>query len=313
MLKEAQLAGTHRLYGALHVLLRPHGFHWMGRLSLPSAAHSRAARLRLPPGVWLLLLGALVASAGSLLQIACAGALQAATGLRAQVAAVQVRPLHGDVQMYGVHLLNPEGFSEPVMVEISELYAKYRLRTFFTEGVVHLERLQLVLHQLHVVRSPDGRLNLEAIRGWKPFALPWDPRTSRLDALDLHIGTVTLADHTKQPPLARRFHVDSDQRYPRITYPTLLPGFIVSQALLSTMAGQLMGLDVEGLRATTAEGLRYSPGALGGLLKGGVRRAGEIGWFAVETTGDAVRRLADVLSRVVGTNRHSEADPALKK
>lgn len=95
-------------------------------------------------------------------QAALVGGVQALTGLRVSVGGMDVGLLRTSIGIRGVRIANPRGFTDPVMVDLPELYVDYRLLPLLT-GRVHLDEVRLHLREVVVEKNAAGWLNLTAI------------------------------------------------------------------------------------------------------------------------------------------------------
>ena len=172
------------------------------------------------------------------------------TGLGVHVENMQVGLLKTWVNIDGLYIFNPAGFSDRLMADIPRAYIDYDLASFFKKQV-HVQELDLVLREFTVVKGPDGALNVNSISGLsKPRQagsparkIPAKNPDIRIDILRLKIGRVLYKDYTQIPPAISEFAVNIDERYENITDPDKLVKLIVNRALVNTAISKLAEMD----------------------------------------------------------------------
>jgi hypothetical protein len=178
------------------------------------------------------------------------------TGLGVQVQDMQMGLFKTWVNIDGLYLFNPSGFSDRLMADMPRVYIDYDLGSFFRKQV-HLSELDLVLREFIVVKGPDGRLNVNSIRDLSKPAhgaepVPTSPPKKpdiRIDILRLKIGRVLYKDYTQMPPAISEFAVNIDERYENITDPDKLVKLIVTRALVNTAISNLAEMDFSRLES----------------------------------------------------------------
>ena len=207
-------------------------------------------------------------------QAALCGGVKAMTGLSLHTDRIEVGLLKSAVGVRGLRLGNPPGFSDPVMIDIPEVYVDYDLGAFLKQRV-HLEEVRLHLKELVVVRNQQGQLNLNSL---KPIQeSKQQPRGQaatrpsqqaipeiQIDRLHLQIGKVVYKDYTARgAPLIQEFPINLDEWHQHITNPTVLAGLIVSRALMKTSIARVTGFDLGPLQAQVSEQLTQATQLVG--------------------------------------------------
>ena len=214
------------------------------------------------PMVWIAAIGAvgigLVLTKNLVARSAVAAGVKAVTGLTLDVGSMDVGLFNTAVGVKELRLRNPDGFTDPYMVEIPELYVDYDLGAFFRHQV-HLQTLRLDLKQLTVVKERHGQLNLDALKvvraSKEKTQRPAQPAPGKapeiqVDQLHLKIGSVVYKDYSGGGnPKVQTFPVNIDETYDRITNPQALAALIVSRALMQTSIARLTGLDLGAVEA----------------------------------------------------------------
>ena len=242
-------------------------------------------------------------------QAAVSGGVQALTGLRVRMDRLHVGLLRQVVHVQGLRVLNPDGFQDPVMVDLPELYVDYDLWAFLG-GKVHLKDVRVHLRRLVVAKNEQGELNLASVpvvqqqqhppagtssSSGKPLAL-------RIDRLHLHIGTVVFKDASPRAMTHEQsFPINVDEHYTNITHPEALASLILTKALAKTTIARLTGLDVgalsqqagAALKAVAGQAtkeLQSAAGKTAGVAKEAAGRASEAAGEAAGQVGDALKK-----------------------
>ena len=238
---------------------------------------------------------------------AFSGGVKAITGLNTQVRGVQVGLFNTSVGIKGLRVLNPSGFPDRVMVEVPEIFVDYDLGSFL-KGKAHLETVRLHLSELNVIKSADGKVNLQSIKALEPAKAreatnPSQPGRApefQIDVLELKVGKVVYKDYASSPPMTQEFNVNIDERYEHITNPYVFSGLVVSRALMKTTVGRLANFDVAGLQANVTEALKLSAGQLTSTLMEGTAAAEKLGKGAWGSATDTIKDTTSSLKKLLG-------------
>jgi len=205
---------------------------------------------------WLVLVGVVVVivvivilGKNIIAKSAMSGAINAATGLRAEIGSMKVGVFNSRVDIEGLRLLNPEGFEEELMADIPTLYVDYDMGALL-ERKVHIEELRVNVREFVIVKNKDGKLNIDALKGMKAEEgkveeKPTAPEKQiQIDSFELKVGKVVYKDYTQSPPKVMEFPVNLDEKYENITDPRKLTYTLVARALLNTAIGKIADIDV---------------------------------------------------------------------
>ena len=235
------------------------------------------------------------------------GGVQAITGLETSVGRMSVGLLRTDVGIKNLRIGQPSGFPSGAMVDIPEVYVDYTLSAFL-KGQVHLEDVRLHLHELRVVKNPEGKVNLNSVAALQPSKqqdvkrstapTPGTAPQFQIDKLQLQIDRVIYTDYTATPPSTKEFSLSINQHFSGITNPYLLGSLIVSQALMQTTVAQLANFDVRGLQSTVQTGLTQGAAQLSQTLTTGAVHG--LGTDAAGTTKQAVGATTDAVKKLFG-------------
>jgi uncharacterized protein involved in outer membrane biogenesis len=179
------------------------------------------------------------------------GVTKTATGLTLSIASINIPLAKSTIGIRGLKLNNPEGFPEPVMLDMPVIYADYDIESLF-EGKVHFRHLTLNLDEFFVVKNKAGFLNLNALKiakkeKEKPAVSKKEAKklSLKIDVLDLKIGRVVYKDYSKGiAPKIKEFKISINERYENITDINSFVSLLVVRALANTTISQLTGFDI---------------------------------------------------------------------
>jgi len=232
-------------------------------------------------------------------RVAVSTAVRWVTGLRLEMASLEVGVLSPVIRIRHLRVYNPEGFPEPLMADFPEIAVRYRLSGLLARPI-HLQEVTLDLEQFMVVKDSRSQLNLDALKvvqASKPAAGPRSRPTHpssdiHIDVLDLRIGTVIYKEYGRAgPPVVREFPVQLDERYEQITNLQGLGALIVSRALVNTAIANLTHLDVQAIHSLAVD-------SLGGAAVV-ARHAIRLGSEAVGTVTGGAKKAAGWLKKVL--------------
>ncbi len=233
--------------------------------------------------------------------------VKAVTGLNLKIKKMKLGLVSTLIGIEELKLYNPEGFEDPVMVDIPEVYVNYRMGAFLKKKV-HLEEVRLYLKEFIVAKNKDGELNLDALTSIGGAKQAKDgveekkedtkkkPKASapqiQIDLLKLKIDKVYYKDYSKGDiPSVKEFNVNIDAVYENITDPKALVNIIVVNALANTTISSLTNFDLGPL----AEGLKGSVKGAGDVFTGLAGNTLDVGKDVGETAKDTIKNTTDKL------------------
>ncbi|MBU1853257.1 MAG: hypothetical protein KJ957_04370 [Candidatus Omnitrophica bacterium] len=195
-----------------------------------------------------------------MVKVALTGGVRAITGLKLSIRSINVGIFKTLIDIKGLKLYNPDGFSDKLMADIPEIYVDYKLGPFLRKEI-HFEKLKLNLKEFIVVKNEKGEVNLDSLKVVKEKKEKAKPAKEgkktafQIDVLELSIGKVIYKDYTAGPiPKVREFDVNIDGRYENINNPRTFANLIIVKALLNTTISNLADFDLgpltEGLKGT---------------------------------------------------------------
>ena len=204
--------------------------------------------------------------------------VKAATGLEMEIDRLEVGLLRSRVWVNGIRVLNPAGFQEPVMADILELYADADLPAFF-RGKTHLREMRLVVRELSLVKSREGKINLDSLtavgkarEGSGKLSGKSDEEVKRaefrIDKLRLKVGRVFYKDFSQgDSARVQEFLVGMDEEFQDVTSPEQIVSVLLTRTLAKTAAAALAGFDMSALKTQFLEAVGMPPGMVGGDLR----------------------------------------------
>ena len=254
-------------------------------------------KIRVVAIVLIVLVGGLLVGKNVIANLAVTGGVRAMTGLGLKIRHMDVGLMSTHLGVEGLRVLNPSGFSDPLMADLPEIYVDYDLGAFL-KGIVHLKEVRLHLKELTVVKNQQGAVNLNAVQAVKASKektqVPRErapaaarPASLRIDALELNIGSVVYKDYSSGMPQVRTFRVDIHERFRNVNDPRLLAGLIITRALAKTTVSSLAHLDLRAVESDVTSLLRSSLSQVDGIGKEALGSAEE----AVKGTAGALKKL----------------------
>ncbi|MFH1092551.1 MAG: AsmA family protein [Candidatus Omnitrophota bacterium] len=212
----------------------------------------------------------IIAGKNVIVKAAVTTGVKAVTGLDLKIKNMKIGLLSTLIGIEELKLYNPQGFEDPVMVDIPEVYIDYRMGAFLKKEV-HLEEVRLHLKEFVVAKNKDGKLNLDSLTSIGAAKEAKDgvkekkdagekkskaaPPKIKIDLLKLKIDKVYYKDYSKGGASSvKEFNVNIDATYENITDPQALVNIIVIKALANTTISSLTNFDV----GLLADGLKGS-------------------------------------------------------
>jgi len=195
--------------------------------------------------------------------------LKAVTGLNSQMESMNVGVFNTLIGIKGLQVLNPEGFTDKVMLDIPEIYIDYDLGSFF-KGKAHFEELRFNLKELIIARNDKGQLNLDSLKtaGAKKEKAPQESKEKagmpeiKIDTLALKIGKVTYKDYSvSKPARVTEFTVNIDEKFRDITDPSALVSLVLVKALSRAGIAGLVDFDLGPMKEEVSASLEQAQAA----------------------------------------------------
>ena len=228
--------------------------------------------------------------------------IEARAGLKLVIENVDVGLLATSAKIDNLILLNPPGYEDTVMAEISELFLDCDLGALLL-GKVHFQKVRLNLRRLFVVKNREGGLNVYALKGVAGKseagggqAIPIKEAKAKrglkeakakrglkeakakrgsfkIDRLELKVGKVIYKDYTAGAPIGViELNLNIDESYEDITSPGDVVKTVLERALVGTTIAKIANIDFGHIRADVAETLKRGVKE----IKGAAERAAEI-------------------------------------
>ena len=196
------------------------------------------------------------------IKVAVEKGVEMVTGLSLTTSGFNVGVLRSVVSIKGLKLHNPKGFTDPVMVDMPEIYVDYDLPAIFG-GMIHLKEARIDLAEFLVVKNTDGKLNLDSLKaltaqkqGKASQDKSGKPMKMRIDLLKLKIGKAVYKDYSAGgAPSVKEFNIGINDTYTNIDNPNTLVSLIVVKALSGTAIASLANFDVGALSSSVTGSL----------------------------------------------------------
>ncbi len=213
-------------------------------------------------------------------------AIKKITGLELSLGKLNLNLSKGDIKIENLNLYNSPQFSDRLMLEVPEIYVYSDLMALLKKHV-YLHELRLHLSQLYVIKSSDGRLNIDSLKSLSREGGGEMPQL-KIDRFVLVVGKVIYKDYSKVPgPLVKEFNINIDEEFTGIDSAQTLVRLIIVKAITKTSIERLAEFNLDLIRDPLA-----SMGILGS--------AGGVATRTLETLKNTAESLTDKLKKTLG-------------
>jgi len=189
------------------------------------------------------------------------------TGLKLNIDNLKIGITRSVVNIKGLRLFNPQGFKDPLMLDMPLVYIDYNLTAIMKERV-HLEDLRIHLKELTVVKNEKGELNLNYLTVVKSLKEGRPPQAKgrwasniQIDRLHLKIDKALYKDYSKGPNVfVKEFDVNIDETYTHIDDPYELVSLLVVRTLRNTSISKMSDFDIGALAGTISLSVKKMTG-----------------------------------------------------
>jgi hypothetical protein len=242
--------------------------------------------------VVLCILGGMLLTRNAIVKFSIEKTIAIVTGVRVNIGKLDIGILKPVVHIEQIQLLNPENFSDRVMIDIPEIYVDYHLPSIIG-GHFYFPQIRLSIKEVAVVKNAQGALNLDAlksVKAQKEESKDEKPKEAKeaglmpkikIDELHLSIVRVLYKDYSKKSdPEIMVFNINLKEVYRDVDDPFVLANLIIARSLANTTVSSLINFDLKGL-----------PSTVGGVVSG----VGKTVSTAVSGVKDTGKQAADTL------------------
>ncbi len=236
---------------------------------------------------------------------------QVVTGLKLKIGSFKVGLINTLVDIKNLRILNPSGFKDKNMLNMSEIYVDYDLPAIFS-GKIHLTEARINMQEFTVVKNEKGELNLDSLKvvqSQKSGGKPQEKSAAKIpniqiDKLNLKIGKVFFKDYSKGvEPRVTEFNINIDEEYKNITNPYSLVNLIVVKALMNTSIAKLANFDLKGMQNSVSDTLASAQKVAAETTKKTQEAAQQATKTATETAKSATDALSGLLNNPFGGDK----------
>jgi hypothetical protein len=243
------------------------------------------------------------------------------TGLGLKVEKLNIGIFDTKLHIVGLKMTNPKGFEEKVMLDLPEVLVDYNLGDIIG-GKIHTEEIIFNLQEFNVVRSGEGKLNLDALKVVQEGKAKEEkkPLKLQIDRFELKFGKVQFINYEKNTaePSVQTIELNLDEEYKDITNPQVIVAIIMQKVITNAALNKITGFDLGGISGAMGNVVGnmddLAAGALGsakeltdgalksaGDLTGGVMEGvGGISGDAAEKANEAVKEASEALQGLTG-------------
>ncbi|MDP8253027.1 MAG: AsmA family protein [Candidatus Kaelpia aquatica] len=250
------------------------------------------------------LIGAVFIFRNRIVKLAVSTGVKKITGLKLDIANLNVGIPETIISIEGMQLYNPPGYVDKIMVDMPEIYVDYNLAAILKNDI-HLKEVRINLREMIIVKTKDGGLNFDSLKVVKSAEEeqvvvkedgPGEKKKTRfrIDHLKLKIGRVVYKDYfSGSKPSIKEYNLNIDESYDNITDPQALARLILVRALINT---NIASFKIKNLQGLTANTLNMTIGELEGGVKQGVGIGETLGGSAKDITEKAGQAIKSIFN-----------------
>jgi hypothetical protein len=200
--------------------------------------------------------------------------VKALTGLKMNIASMDVSIVNTSISMNGMKLFNAPEYSDRIMVYMPEIHVDYNLGSIL-KGKTHLKEVKIQVKELNVIKSKDKKLNIDALNIVKESKRPEKSYKEKktevmIEKLSLKIGEVMYKDFSLgSKPEVITYDVNLNETFHKITDLNQIGKLILVRALMNTNIANLANFALAPLKSDISETLKQAvkPGTITKELK----------------------------------------------
>ncbi len=185
-----------------------------------------------------------------------------ATGAPVRIGRLSMSLMRQTIEIRDLCIYNPVGFPKGILAALPEIQIRYDLFSLLG-GRLHLPLVDIELSELGLIRSKEGRLNVDALRAAKEEYKDKGALPMRLDIVNLYIGRLVSKDYSLGIPIVKVYEIRINKSYRDITS--------VRQLVLLILSEPMKAAGIEGAIIYSAAALSqvaFLPVAAGALVIG---------------------------------------------
>lgn len=163
----------------------------------------------------------------------------------------------GSITLKNLRVMNPRKYTERLMLDAPLVAIEADIQSFF-KNQAHFKNIEIDLKELTVIRSRDGRLNVDAVKPEKKPGAPAEKSSGpklHIDRLSLSIGRVVYKDYSLgDSPTVQTFEVGiRDRVFNDLESPDAVVSVVMFEALTHTALANLADLDLGAFKGNAAD------------------------------------------------------------
>lgn len=151
------------------------------------------------------------------------------------------------IEIKGLRVFNPEGFSDAVMVDMPEAYADYDLGAIFSHKI-HIQDMRLDLREFLITRNEQGVLNLNT---FKVSELK-SSHIVKIDRLRLKISKIVFKDYSKKPVVVREYNLNLNEQFQNLDGIHSVVRIVIVKAVTGTAIKNLIKFNLDSIQKPVA-------------------------------------------------------------
>ncbi|MFH0941145.1 MAG: hypothetical protein V1840_04755 [Candidatus Omnitrophota bacterium] len=180
------------------------------------------------------------------------------TGFGVDLDSLKVGIFRPVVDIRGLKVNNPSVYSDRVMLDLPQLYARY-VPSEILKGNIDISELTVTLKEFSVIKNADGTTNVGELKGMggvkeegpKKSASPSKKTNVHIGLLRLKLGRVLYKDNSIQPPSVKLYNLNINKEFHDISDLRSVVRLIVAESLLKADLKDLTDVPVKKLVADT--------------------------------------------------------------
>ena len=219
-----------------------------------------------------ILVGVLLVGKNVIAKVAIEQGVRMVTGLGLKMEDFDFSLTKSYVGIKGLHLFNPSGYPDRVMVDLPVVYIDYEFAPLLQGKGIHVEEIRVHLREFTAVRNEKGKLNVDTLKPVQkekkearektaqPVREPaGKPAEVKVDNLMLRIERVTFKDYSAGgEPSVKEYNLNLNEEYHNIKNLNQVVSIIIIKIMMHTPLAALTNFNVGALQGNVTDALASS-------------------------------------------------------
>lgn len=167
--------------------------------------------------------------------------------LKTRITKISVQPIKVSMEIRGLTVYNPKGYGKKALAYVPYILMDFKPQTFYQEGVF-LDKIEIHIKEINIVRNKDGQVNLSEIKALTPQEKKPQASPFLADKYVIKVDKVNYIDKTQEESKQlREIPIDVEEEYKGVKKEENISKIIAYKIFFNGKIGNI-GVDIQNIQ-----------------------------------------------------------------